>query len=65
MIIDVVSDSSKDETIEFLWKLLDDIDTVSDWAKGNDVAYRRAVERIQKRRWDTGITTDGYTLHIP
>ena len=65
MIIDVVSESSKDETIEFLWQLLDDIDTVSDWAKSNDKAYRKAVEKIQKRRWETGITTDGYTLHIP
>ncbi len=51
--------------IEFLFGLLDDIDTTGDIAKGNDVAYRERVERIQKRRWETGITTDGYTLTIP
>jgi len=56
---------TKDEMIEFLWQIIDDIDTASDWAKSNDVAYRKAVEKIQKRRWETGITTDGYTLTIP
>ncbi len=53
------------EIIIFLWDLLDGIDTVSDWAKDNDVAYRCQVEKIQKRRWETGIKTDGYTLEIP
>ena len=38
---------SKDKIIEFLWKLLDDIDTASDWAKSNDIAYRKAVEKIR------------------
>ncbi len=68
MIIDIktpVKQKSKDEIIKFLWNLLDDIDTISDWAKGNNVAYRREAERIQQRRWETGITTDGYTLEIP
>jgi hypothetical protein len=31
---------------EFLWDLLDDIDTVSDAAKSDDAGYCRAVTRI-------------------
>jgi len=49
-------------TIVFLWDIIDDIDTASDQAKSNNVAYRRFVEKIQWKRWQTGITTDGYTL---
>ena len=49
----------------FLFGLLDDIDTVSDIAKGNDKAYRKMVERIQNRRWETGMTTDGYRVFMP
>ena len=51
--------------IETLWDIIDDIDTVSDMVKSNDAAYRKHVERLQDRRWETGITTDGYTLSIP
>jgi len=50
--------------IEFLWQLLDDIDTVSDMVKSDDAAYRKMVEKIQKRRWETGIDCDGYKLDI-
>lgn len=46
---------------DFLWSLLDDIDTASDIAKADDKAYRTMVERIQRRRFDVG-TTDGYTV---
>ncbi len=45
----------------FLWGLLDDIDTTSDMAKSNDVAYRNRVERIQKRRFEVS-TSDGYDI---
>ena len=48
--------------IEYLWQIIDDIDTVSDIAKENDVVYRNMVEKLQKKRWNTGITTDGYKL---
>lgn len=65
MIIDPNLEQSNREIVEFLWQLLDDIDTISDWAKSNNVAYRRAVEKVQQRRWETGITTDGYTLQMP
>lgn len=48
--------------IEYLWQIIDDIDTASDIAKSNNVAYRNMVEKLQKKRWNTGITTDGYKL---
>ena len=52
------------EIIEYLWQIIDDIDTVSDIAKGNDIAYRGMVEELQKKRWNTGITNDGYKLDL-
>lgn len=45
----------------YLWKLLDDIDTVDDIAKGDDQVYRHLVRNIQKRRFEVG-DTDGYTV---
>lgn len=51
------------ETAQFLWKLLDDIDTASDIAKGDDNYYRGMVERIQRRRFEVG-STDGYTVTL-
>lgn len=56
---------SKDEMIVFLWDLLDDIDTASDRAKSDDAAYRVIVERLQVKRWETGITVSGNDLVIP
>ena len=49
------------EVAQFLWALLDDIDTASDRAKGDNAAYREIVERIQRRRFEVG-STDGYTV---
>jgi hypothetical protein len=51
--------------IEQLWAIIDDIDTYGDMAKNDDKAFRAMVERRQKDRWSTGITTDGYTLNVP
>jgi hypothetical protein len=51
--------------IEQLWSIIDDIDTYSDMVKQDDKAFRHMVEQRQKDRWNTGITTDGYTLTIP
>jgi hypothetical protein len=51
--------------IEQLWAIIDDIDTYGDMAKSDDKLYRGMVERRQKDRWKTGITTDGYTLNVP
>ena len=50
------------EALETPWDILDDIDTASDMAKENDAWYRKRVEALQKKRWDTMITTDGYKL---
>ena len=51
-------------TATALWGCLDDIDTYSDMAKGDDKLYRSLVERRQNDRWKTGITTDGYSLQF-
>ena len=51
--------------IEQLWDIIDDIDTYGDMAKADDALYRGLVDRRQKDRWKTGITTDGYTLNFP
>ena len=48
-----------------LWDLLDDIDTASDIAKSDDKLYRGIVDQTQRKRWATGITSDGYTLTLP
>ncbi len=44
----------------FLFDVIDEIDTVDDWAKGNDVAYRRNVKIIQQRRFEVVAVCDGY-----
>lgn len=51
--------------IQQLWDIIDDIDTYTDMAKADDKLYRLLVERRQKDRWKTGITTDGQTLNVP
>jgi hypothetical protein len=53
-----------ESTIKFLWQIIDDIDTASDMAKSDDKLYRNIVENRQKRRWETGITCDGYNLDL-
>lgn len=50
-----------EKAARFLFDLLDDIDTTSDMAKSNDVAYRAQVERIQRRRFEAAMT-DGYVV---
>lgn len=46
---------------ERLFQLLDDIDTMDDAAKSNDVKYRRGVRRLHLLRFKYA-TTDGYDL---
>ena len=46
---------------EFLFDRLDDIDTCFDAFKGNDEAFKQAVDRLHKRRFEVG-ETDGYTV---
>ena len=48
-----------------MWDIIDDIDSYGDMAKADDKLFRSLVERRQKARWETGITTDGYVLNIP
>ena len=53
-----------EKTVVFLWGIIDDIDTYGDMAKSDDSLYRSLVERKQKERWESGITTDGYDLDM-
>lgn len=48
-------------TVDFLWSILDDIDTASDIAKFDDRWYRQRVEFLQAKRHER-VTSDGYTL---
>lgn len=50
-----------EQRAQFLFQLLDDIDTASDMAKDDDVAYRKMVQNIQKKRFDVA-TIDGYKV---
>jgi hypothetical protein len=55
---------TEDEAIRFLWKLLDDIDTLDDICKFDDKSYRKIVRELVSKRWMTGIETDGYSLDL-
>ena len=46
----------------WLYAILDDIDTASDHAKGDDAKYRECVERLQRLRGQVGASFDGQTL---
>ena len=50
------------KALEYLWSIIDDIDTYGDMAKSDDKAFRKMVERRQKDRWKLGVESDGYTL---
>ena len=50
-------------TVDFLWSLLDDIDTASDIAKKDDKLYRQIVEAIQSRRKEQ-VASDGCELYL-
>ena len=45
----------------FLFNRLDDIDTMSDIAKADDQRYRKAVEKMQHRRFEVS-DSDGYQV---
>lgn len=47
---------------EALWQLLDDIDTMDDMAKGDDVAYRRGVRKLHQQRASWATSPDGQIL---
>lgn len=46
---------------DFLFKLLDDIDTLDDACRGDDKAFRARVREVQRRRFEVA-QTDGYTV---
>lgn len=50
-----------DEIAQFLFALLDDIDTLDDAAKDNDALFRAEVRKVQRRRFEVA-STDGYTV---
>lgn len=45
-----------------LWNLLDNIDTIDDIAKENNVMYRHLVQDMQSRKNNYGVS-DGYNIH--
>lgn len=45
--------------------MLDDIDTASDIAKGNNKLYRNLVGQYQDKKNDTGIFSNGHDLFLP
>jgi hypothetical protein len=46
---------------QFLWDLLDDIDTLDDACRADDSAFRAAVRKLQKRRFEIS-SSDGYSV---
>lgn len=49
--------------IERLFKSLDNIDTFSDMAKGNDEAFRSMTEREVMKRWKW-LSSDGHEIRV-
>lgn len=47
---------------QYLYQLLDDIDTAGDIAKGDDMLFRSLVERIQTKKGAVVEECDGYTV---
>lgn len=45
----------------FLWDLLDNIDTLDDASKSNDLAFRDHTRKQQQRRYEVS-TSDGYVV---
>tara|TARA_R110002012_G_C11677298_1_gene614039 strand:- start:9773 stop:9973 length:201 start_codon:yes stop_codon:yes gene_type:complete len=45
----------------FLWDLLDDIDTLDDACKSDDLAFRNRARGKQRRRYEIS-DSDGYTV---
>ena len=54
-----------EQSAEFLFDMLDDIDTVDDIYKGNDAGYRKRVRHYAKRRFEVGsVDENGQTVTI-
>ena len=48
----------------WLYYILDDIDSVGDFAKGDDKVYRETVERLHRLKSEVGCSPDGYILEF-
>jgi hypothetical protein len=46
---------------DYLFGLLDDIDTLDDACRSDDAAFREAVRQVQRRRFEVA-STDGYSV---
>ena len=62
-ISDMAKYAADTNQVEFLWGLLDDIDTVGDMAKDNDKVYRTMVEKIHPKRQQVA-ESNGYKIFI-
>lgn len=49
---------------QYLYQLLDDIDTAGDIAKADDVFYRKIVERTQTKKGAVVAECNGYTVTL-
>jgi hypothetical protein len=58
---EVPEEKNMEEIAQFLWSLLDGIDTLDDACGGNDAAFREQVRKVQQRRFEVG-STDGYKV---
>lgn len=45
---------------DFLFRLLDDIDTLDDACRNNDALFRERVRAVHRRRFEV-VDTDGYS----
>ena len=45
-----------------LWALLDDIDVASELCGDDSDQYRRVVEMVHQKRYNTGLTSNGNTI---
>ena len=52
------------EVAQYLYQLLDDIDTAGDMAKADDTLYRKIVERTQTKKGAVVAECDGYTVKL-
>lgn len=51
-----------EKVAQWLYSVLDDIDSASDYAKNDDVRFRETVERLQRLKNEVGRSIDGYSV---
>jgi len=45
-----------------LWGILDDIDIASELCGDDNDQYRRIIEMLHQKRYNTGLTSSGFTI---